>query len=63
MRWIDRSFLVLFTIISVNCPAQKNIKAVDFGAYFTAHKVEGCFVLYDLEKDQLLNKRFFLPGW
>ncbi len=53
MRWIERLIVGLCTIAALNCPAQKSVKIADFGAYFTVHKVEGCFALYDVEKDQL----------
>ena len=53
MKLINRLLFLLFAFASFNCSAQQNTKVADFGKYFAAHNVEGCFVLYDLEKDQL----------
>ena len=53
MKLINRLLFLLFAFASFNCSAQQNTKVADFGKYFAAHNVDGCFVLYDLEKDQL----------
>ena len=53
MKSVSHLLFLLFTAISFNSPAQKNTKIADFQDCFAARNVDGCFVLYDLAKDQL----------
>lgn len=53
MRSTNRLFFMLFAILSLNCSAQQSTKIADFGKYFRDKNVNGCFVLYDLDKDEL----------
>jgi len=68
MKLINLLFIMLFIFISLNCSAQQSIKVADFGKYFRDKNVDGCFVLYDLEKDELIIsnpercKTGFLPA-
>ncbi|HEY3390639.1 MAG TPA: class D beta-lactamase [Prolixibacteraceae bacterium] len=52
MKLINCLLILQFAFIALNCSAQQNTRIVDFEKYFAAKKVDGCFVLYDLEKDQ-----------
>ncbi|MCX6239734.1 MAG: class D beta-lactamase [Bacteroidia bacterium] len=53
MRLINYLLFALFALITLHGSAQQITRIVNFEKYFGAFKVEGCFVLYDLEKDQL----------
>jgi len=53
MKLTNWLFFILFSFLSFNSIAQQSIKIVDFGKYFQEKNVDGCFVLYDLEKDKL----------
>jgi len=53
MKLINRFLVLLLTFFALSCPAQRSTQVVDFGKYFAAHNVVGCFVLYDTDKDQL----------
>ncbi len=53
MKLINWLFFMLFTFVSLNCSAQQITTIADFGKYFKDKNVDGCFVLYDLEKDEL----------
>ena len=53
MKLNKHLLFLVFTFTYLGCSAQQNTKVADFGKYFAAHNVDGCFVLYDLEKDQL----------
>jgi len=44
---------MIFAILSLNCFAQQSTKVMDFGKYFRDKNVNGCFVWYDLDKDEL----------
>lgn len=44
---------MLFAFATLNCSAQRSTKIADFSKNFEVHNVNGCFVLYDLEKDEL----------
>jgi len=68
MKFINRLIFLLFAFLSLNCSAQKSTKIVYFEKYFQNKNVDGCFVLYDLEKDELIIsnpercKTGFLPA-
>jgi len=53
MRLIKYLFFAVFAMYSLNCRSQQSTRIVDFDKYFAACNVEGCFVLYDLENNQL----------
>lgn len=68
MRLNNTSLFILLIANAIPCKAQSTAKIENFGKYFEINKVEGCFVLYDLQKDQLTLsnpdrcRRGFLPA-
>ncbi len=50
----SRLLVILLFTITLNCFAAQKTKVMDFSKYFQEYKVEGCFVLYDLQQDQLI---------
>lgn len=53
MKLIKCLLFLVLTLTYLGCWAQQNTKVADFRKYFAARHVDGCFVLYNLEKDQL----------
>jgi beta-lactamase class D len=53
VRLINYLLFILLAIIVLNFSAQKTTKVVDLEKYFDAHHVKGCFVLYDLQTQEM----------
>ena len=68
MRLINFLLFCYLIFVTLNLTARDKVRSEKFEKYFAAYHVDGCFVLYDLEKDQFILsnpercKRGFLPA-